>query len=191
MNNPRFQSIRQELTEKFRYDYSKLWLSILNVDRDAMRQHCIELGVPREFYPLFACMLTGRTWDTVVAGVGRTRHNESEKDLLQSTSTMVLPHISEILQQVDRQMLLVLKTNDLLRSIETSLGTLDRMTSFLVMTKCCIRSVAQQDVRAAASRWARWRFQLNRMLAIFRVNVYYLWLGVCSFSLLDTIKQLM
>jgi len=33
------------LTDKFRYDYSNLWLSILKVDRKAMRQHSEQLGI--------------------------------------------------------------------------------------------------------------------------------------------------
>jgi len=33
------------LTDKFRYDYSNLWLSILNVDRKGMRQHSEQLGI--------------------------------------------------------------------------------------------------------------------------------------------------
>lgn len=181
----------QNLTDSFRYEYSKLWLSILNVDRDGMRRHCAALGVKRDLYPLFACMLTGRTWETVIGGVQRQRHTSSEKDLLQSTTSLVLPHISEILEQVDRQMLLVLKTNDLIRSIETSLGTLDRMTSFLVMTRCCIRSVyAEEDALAAQSRWRRWVRQASQMWALFRVNVYYMWLGVRSFSLMGSVKQI-
>lgn len=181
----------QNLTDAFRYEYSKLWLSILNVDRDGMRQHCLNLGVKRELYPLFACMLTGRTWETVVAGVQRQRHTSGEKDLLQSTTSLVLPHISEILENVDRQMLLVLKTNDLIRSIETSLGTLDRMTSFLVMSKCCIRSVAVMDAAAARTRWSRWSRSCSQMWALLRVNVYYMWLGLRSFSLMATVRQLL
>lgn len=156
-----------------------------------MRTHCLNLGVKRELYPLFACMLTGRPWESVMAGVNRTRHTSGEKDVLQSTTSLVLPHISEILEHVDRQMLLVLKTNDLIRSIETSLGTLDRMTSFLVMSKCCIRSVAAQDALAAETRWAHWGGTVGRMWALFRVNVYYMWLGLRSFSLMSTIRHVM
>lgn len=170
-----------------------------------MRRHCAALGVRGDLYPLFACMLTGRTWDTVVAGVQRQRHTSSEKDLLQSTTSLVLPHISEILEQVDRQMLLVLKTNDLIRSIETSLGTLDRMTSFLEMTRCCIRSVyavdAAREVAAAsperslalASRWRLWALRAGELWALLRVNVYYGWLrtaaAVRSFSVMASVRE--
>lgn len=209
----------QTLTESFRYEYSKLWLSILSVDRDGMRQHCLNLGITRDLYPLFACMLTGRPWESVVAGINKTPHSSSEvnslrfitesfaslslslcvfslalfpqKDVLQSTTSIVLPRVSEILEKVDRQMLLVLKTNDLIRSIETSLGTLDRMTSFLVMSKCCVRSVAAQDQLGAVTAVDRFCAHLSRFWAIFRLNAMYIWLGVRSFSLLSTLQHIL
>lgn len=178
-----------------------------------MRQHCLNLGIKRDLYPLFACMLTGRPWESVVAGINKTPHSSSEvshsinflfrvstpivfllsspqKDVLQSSTSIVLPRVSEILEQVDRQMLLVLKTNDLIRSIETALGTLDRMTSFLVMSKCCIRSVAAQDQLGAVTSVDRFCAHLSRFWAIFRLNVMYIWLGLRSFSLLSTLRHL-
>lgn len=203
----------QDLTDRFRYDYSKLWLSILNVDREGMRAHSLNLGIKRDLYPLFACMLTGRPWESVMSGVDKTRHSDAEvslllceeqqryvttsvnffvqKELLQSTTSFVLPNISDILEQVDRQMLLVLKTNDLIRGIESSLGTQNRMTSFWVMAKCCVRSVCRQDDRATVSKWQHYRMRMFEHWSILKLDMYYLWLGFLNFSLLSTVKQLL
>lgn len=68
----------QDLTDKFRYEYSKLWLSILKVDRDGMRDHCLNLGVTKDLYPLFACMLTGRPWNSVIGGIDRVKQSAKE-----------------------------------------------------------------------------------------------------------------
>lgn len=68
----------QNLTDRFRYNYSKLWLSILKVDREGMRYHSGTLGIKRELYPLFACMLTGRPWESVVAGIDKTKQSSEE-----------------------------------------------------------------------------------------------------------------
>lgn len=114
-----------------------------------------------------------------------------QKDVLQSTTSIVLPRVSEILEQVDRQMLLVLKTNDLIRSIETSLGTLDRMTSFLTMSKCCVLSVAAQDQLGAVTRVDRFYAHLSRFWSIFRLNAMYIWLGLRNFSLLSTLRHML
>lgn len=66
------------LTPKFRCDYSKLWLSILNVDKQAMRHHSENLGIKGELYGLFACMVTGRPWELVVQGIDKKRITEDE-----------------------------------------------------------------------------------------------------------------
>lgn len=52
-----------------------------------------------------------------------------------------LPQISQLLSHVPRQMLLIFKTNDLLRGIEASLGTRASASSFLSMSRCCVKAL--------------------------------------------------
>lgn len=66
------------LTDKFRYEYSNLWLSILKVDRKAMRQHSEQLGIKGDLYGLFVCMVTGRPWETVMQGITKAKYSEQE-----------------------------------------------------------------------------------------------------------------
>lgn len=156
-----------------------------------MRYHTGKLGIKGDLYPLFACMLTGRPWESVVAGITKIKPNEAEKELVQSNSTLVLPSISDILSQVDRQMLLVLKTNDLIRGIETTLQTQNRMTSFWVMSKCCVESVSSQDIQNAQNEWQKFAKQLNKSWTIFKLNIYYLYLGIINFNLFSTLRQIL
>lgn len=200
----------QNLTDRFRYNYSKLWLSILKVDREGMKNHSRTLGIKRELYPLFACMLTGRPWESVVAGIDKTRQSSEEvsakfnkkltkqnekffsiqKETMQNTTGLVLPHIADILEHVDRQMLLVLKTNDLIRNIESTLGTQNRMTSFLVMSKCCVKSVFRQDKLESRTNWDLLKIKLCENWTIFKLNIYYLFLGLKNLNFYSSIKQL-
>lgn len=155
-----------------------------------MRYHTGQLGIKGDLYPLFACMLTGRPWESVIAGIDKVKQTTAEKELVQSNTTLVLPHISDILEQVDRQMLLILKTNDLIRGIETTLKTQNRMTSFWVMSKCCVKSVATHDISNATSDWQRFKKSLVQNWTIFKLNVYYIYLGVINLSLFSSIKQI-
>lgn len=66
------------LTDNFRYEYSKLWMSILRVDQPAMRIHSMNLGIQGNLYALFACMLTGRPWTSVVAGIDKKKFTSDE-----------------------------------------------------------------------------------------------------------------
>ncbi|GBP91878.1 Uncharacterized aarF domain-containing protein kinase 1 [Eumeta japonica] len=67
------------LTDKFRYHYSNLWLSIISRDRDKMRVHAEQLGIRNELYGLFACMVAGRPWDTIMKGIDRTKPSAIER----------------------------------------------------------------------------------------------------------------
>lgn len=51
-----------------------------------MRTHSLNLGIKRDLYPLFACMLTGRPWESVMSGVDKTRHSDAE---------VILPHCAK------------------------------------------------------------------------------------------------
>jgi aarF domain-containing kinase len=62
---------------------------------------------------------------------------------IRSNAATYLPQISQLLSHVPRQMLLIFKTNDLLRSIEVTLGTRASASSFLSMSRCCIRALAE------------------------------------------------
>lgn len=61
----------QNLTDEFRVEYANLWLSILNRDRKAMRFHSANLGIQGNLYGLFACMVTGRPWDSILEGIDK------------------------------------------------------------------------------------------------------------------------
>ncbi|KAH8269482.1 hypothetical protein KR018_003891 [Drosophila ironensis] len=195
------------LTDKFRYDYSNLWLSILNVDRKAMRKHSEELGIKGDLYGLFACMVTGRPWETVMQGLTKVKYSKEEvspeeslktlpfenplslqKNTLQSNTSLVLPHISDVLEQVDRQMLLILKTNDLIRGIESTLRTQNRMTAFWVMSKCCVQSSYAQQRAQQTTSSILW-LKLRERWELFKLNCYYLYIGLINFGFLEALKQ--
>ncbi|XP_046669485.1 aarF domain-containing kinase 1 isoform X1 [Homalodisca vitripennis] len=177
------------LTNEVRWEYSKLWLSILNKDKELMRQHCDKLGVG-DLYALFACMVSGRTWDAIESGLNKTKFTVKEKDMFQKEIPNLLPVISEILARVDRQMLLILKTNDLLRGIEHTLQTQSRMSSFLVMSQCCVRSVYGEQLKQCSSSLARWQTTFLQHWTLLKLSIYYFYLHVNSLVRGISVKRL-
>ena len=86
-----------------------------------------------------------------------------------------LPEITQLLDGVPRQLVLVLKTNDLLRGIEHTLGTGQQHTRYLTMAKSCLRALGQHQMATAS--WTKalyWR--LRTRLSILAVETYELWL---------------
>lgn len=110
--------------------------------------------------------------------------------MMQTEGKLVIPHISDVLEKVDRQMLLVLKTNDLIRGIETTLKTQNRKTAFWVMTKCCVKSVGNREYMQATDPWRKLSSCLRENWAILKLNLYYLYQGIVSLSLLSALKMI-
>lgn len=73
---------------------------------------------------------------------------------------------------MDRQTLLVLKTNDLIRSIEFALGTHQRMCGFTVMAKCCLMSVNTERYKNATTFMQRLSSRLERFSALLWYYIY-------------------
>lgn len=80
-------------------------------------------------------------------------------------------------------MLLILKTNDLMRGIEHTLRTNYRMGAFRVMTKCCVNSVYDNRIKNAQTRLDRFRLCVKQYWTLFKVNVFYSFLAIKHFSL--------
>lgn len=178
-----------DLSDEFRWDYSKLWLAILDGDRTAMKEYCTRLGVG-DYYGLFACMVSGRTWNTIISGMRKNKYDPTEKEQFQKEIPNLLPQISNVLDRVNRQMLLILKTNDLMRGIEYSLRTQARMSAMMEMSKCCVRSVYGERLRQCSSARDRCRVSLSERWAIFKLSLYYVYLGLINFNLNNSVNSL-
>lgn len=61
----------------------------------------------------------------------------------------LIHYITQCLENVDRQALLVLRTNDLIRSIEYALGMQERMCGVVTMTKCMMKSVYDYEIKVS------------------------------------------
>jgi len=65
------------LTSDFRLHYSQLWTGILDADTELIKNSADSLGVGK-LYGLLACMLTGRSWNSIQKGIDRTERNKAE-----------------------------------------------------------------------------------------------------------------
>ncbi|EEB15541.1 conserved hypothetical protein [Pediculus humanus corporis] len=167
------------LSEEFRWNYSKFWMSILKRDVEGMKVNSEKLGIGT-LYPILVCMVTGRTWNSVTGGIDKIRYTEAEKEEFVSTVPNLLTQIGEVLQSVNREILLILKTNDLLRGIEHSLNVHKRQPSFLVMSKCCLENIYDEKMRHSKSIIERFYIRFWKQWIILRLNVYYFYTSLKS-----------
>lgn len=66
-----------QLTNKFRITYCKLWESLIKKDNNGIKKYCLELN-GGDLYPLLACMVTARSWDSIQSGIKSVKRTETE-----------------------------------------------------------------------------------------------------------------
>ncbi len=84
--------------------------------------------------------------------------------------------ISQLLDKVPRQLLLILKTNDLLRSLEHSLGTSEHAQSYLTMSKHCITAISKYEQRDIHGWYNRACRRTMTLYNLFIICLYEQWL---------------
>ncbi|KAF9169074.1 hypothetical protein BGX20_010829 [Mortierella sp. AD010] len=137
----------RELSSEFRLDYAQLWTAVIESDKEEIKRRALKLG-GIDAYELFACILTGRDWD-VIQGAQLTKkvRNKAETSKISQDAGNWITEIADILARVPRDLLLLFKTNDLLRALDEDLGADDgaQMKTFAVMGQYCARIILEAD----------------------------------------------
>ncbi|XP_029093301.1 uncharacterized aarF domain-containing protein kinase 1 isoform X2 [Monodon monoceros] len=180
----------QVLTEEFRLDYCHLWQSLIWTDMKSVKKYSQRLGAG-DLYPLFTCMLTARSWDSVNRGIGQTPVTATEDSEIRNNAANYLPQISHLLNLVPRQMLLIFKTNDLLRGIEAALGTRASATSFLNMSRCCIKALAAHKKKNTHSFFRRTQISFSEAFNLWQINLHEFVLRVKGLRLASWVLALL
>ncbi|KAI4652338.1 hypothetical protein J4E93_002539 [Alternaria ventricosa] len=137
-----------------RRNYAKLWLAVLDADEAGMRKYAYQVaGIKEEHFPLFASAITGRDY-TVLAkkesgtgGVMTSRTSEEKKVIGDALGDGLIESLIELLGQVPRVILLILKTNDLTRSLDEGLHTRQGpMRTFLILARYASRTVYEESL---------------------------------------------
>lgn len=106
-----YRSIPRDL----RRNYAKLWLAVIDADVPRMREYAHKVaGITDEQFPLFASAITGRDYSVLTKqSVVSSRTAEEKEDISGALGEGMLQQLVEMLGQVPRIILLILKTNDL------------------------------------------------------------------------------
>jgi aarF domain-containing kinase len=65
------------LPEELRIDYAKLWLALLRADKDEIQKISERMNVG-QYYGLFACIISMRSWQAVSEGISKSKLSETE-----------------------------------------------------------------------------------------------------------------
>jgi aarF domain-containing kinase len=117
----------RELDEGFRRSYARLWSSLFYRDTPGLRRACDELGVGR-YYRVFPLVLTYRPHDSK-AGLGEQLSEEERQRVRGKLASYGFAEFNDFMASLPQDMLFVLRTHNLVRSINQELGgtTRDRL----------------------------------------------------------------
>ena len=137
-----------------RRSYAKMWLAVLDGDMTRMAKYAKEVaGVDEKSFPLFASAITGRDFSVLQSASIMKPRNDSEKDHISGQlQDGLLTDLVQLLGRMPRIILLILKTNDLTRSLDESLHTRQGpIRSFLIMAQYCLQTVFREQVETIRS----------------------------------------
>ncbi|KAF8862400.1 ABC1 family protein-like protein [Acephala macrosclerotiorum] len=137
-----------------RRSYAKMWLAVIDADEARMRKYAKEVaGINDEQFPLFASAITGRDYSVLTKDVSMARSTEEKKNINQALGEGMLQQLVQLLGQVPRIILLILKTNDLTRSLDENLQTRQGpVRTFLILARYCSRTVFEEQVEELKKR---------------------------------------
>ncbi|KAF7315635.1 ABC1-domain-containing protein [Mycena indigotica] len=159
-----------DLDPQLRINYSKLWLSLIapaspSTREDRKKYAQLVGNIGPDLYPVFEAALTGRaalegSWEgperpeAFRRGSGlmnMTPQSEQEKEAIRDavmSQDGVLMSVFDVLRRVPRRILMILKLNDLTRSLDHALMTThSNIRIFLVSARYCTTAVWQDDRR--------------------------------------------
>ncbi len=179
----------RDIPINLRRSYAKLWLAVIDADEERMRKYAKEVaGITDEQFPLFASAITGRDYSVLKKNVAMARSAEEKKTINNALGEGMLQQLVQLLGQVPRIILLILKTNDLTRSLDENLQTRQGpVRTFLILARYCARTVFEEQLEELRKKgsllWPKNLVGLlGAWLGYFRVEVkleaFELWLAV-------------
>ncbi|KAL6714964.1 hypothetical protein ACLMJK_007224 [Lecanora helva] len=138
----------RDIPKQLRRDYAKLWLAVIDADEKNMRRYAYQVaGIDDKQFPLFASAITGRDYTAVTNSVVSTRSDEEKEVISGAMAEGMLQQLVQLLGQVPRIILLILKTNDLTRSLDENLHTREGpVRNFMILGRYCSRTVFEEQI---------------------------------------------
>ncbi|KAK8202696.1 ABC1 family-domain-containing protein [Phyllosticta capitalensis] len=140
----------RDIPMTLRRSYAKLWLAVLDADEPRMRKYAKEVaGISDEYFPLFASAITGRDYTAVRKGLNQPRNAEEKEAISEALGDGMLQQLVDLLGKVPRVILLILKTNDLTRSLDENLHTRQGpVRTFLILAHYASRTVFEEQMES-------------------------------------------
>nr|KJB10342.1 hypothetical protein B456_001G196700 [Gossypium raimondii] len=112
--------ICKKLDEVFRLEYCQLWKALILLDSRKIQHLAERFGVGK-YYRYLPIIFSGRTIDSK-SGIGKGMLVEEQKKLKQHLKALKMEDISSFMESLPSNFLIILRTDELLRSTVSKLG---------------------------------------------------------------------
>lgn len=129
------------LDDETRISYTKLWKGILLQEEETIEEAAQELGAGDD-HRLLAAMLTSKTYDDIMKEEKNVKirlrrwKTPEEKEKLIKVATEFHKKITIVLQKINRDLLLLFKTQNFLNTIDNKIGS--PIDNYKIMVFLCI-----------------------------------------------------
>ncbi len=179
----------RDIPQDLRRSYAKMWLAVLDGDMERMKKYVGEVaGVGEDKFPLFASAITGRDFSVVSSSITKPKDASEQQTMSGALQDGLLADLVQMLGQVPRIILLILKTNDLTRSLDENLQTRQGPArQFLILARYCMRTVFLEQLEEIRERGSLcWPPNAIRVFAAWlgyvrvgvALEVFEWWIGV-------------
>ncbi|KAI8079783.1 ABC1 family-domain-containing protein [Halteromyces radiatus] len=184
------------LPDQLRSDYAHLWTSLISGDEEGIRIYAHRVG-GTDGYQLFASMLTGREWAKINNADLNSIREQEELGRMTEGALTFLVEVADILGKMPRTVLLLLKTNDLLRHVDEQLNVVpDERITYVIMGQYCSKA-AWLDTRSYLIQQLKeigWHWYLMKSLLSawwhYQKLEYSLWFYQLATVVVDDIRTL-
>lgn len=136
----------RRLTQQFRTSFCKLWKAMVLGENDLLVEAARELNVG-EYAQFLPVIFTMRTIDSK-ARLGKFMNDEEVKKLYTMAKGITMEDVNRFLQSMPRDILFVVRSMNLVRSLNLSLGGTSR-DRFRVLGECAIRGLELNEAMAS------------------------------------------
>jgi aarF domain-containing kinase len=180
----------RDIPESLQRSYAKMWLAVIDGDLQGMKKYAHEVaGITEAQFPLFASAITGRDYSVISSSILKSRTEDEKQTMSGALQDGLLSDLVQLLGQVPRIILLILKTNDLTRALDENLHTRQGpLRSFMILARYCARTVFEEQYEAITRREGGlfWPSNAIRFIAAWvsflrvelKLEAFELWLGV-------------
>jgi len=171
-----YQTFSQDLRE----NYARLWYSIIQGDFNATAKYSKYFNVknPRVFAAMLTSKSTERVFGNKELSQGNTNKLTQEEELKQMQQNVHgwMYEITDILENCSPELILVFKTNDLMRSLEWRFHCRADQNTYLRMSIDCLKALRHVTARETRESffnfWSSLRQRIQQEITLFMLFCY-------------------